>query len=156
VDSLAGGPKNFLTELLRCLSPGPFGWLAPPSLLGSREPTLSWNHYTNYGRDSRYQPTIRVRRPFAHCSSATTDRLIAEYSLGFPPHLAACHRGFHRLRFRPAEKRRGRSSYGVLKICPVKSATKLSLAPTAIGCSPAGYQLLLSAVLVPRKFAFPV
>jgi len=25
-------------------SPEPFGWLAPPSLLGSREPTLSWNH----------------------------------------------------------------------------------------------------------------
>jgi hypothetical protein len=24
-------------------SPGPFGWFAPPSLLGSREPTLSWN-----------------------------------------------------------------------------------------------------------------
>src|SRR5246127_3511253 len=24
-------------------SPGPFGWLPPPSLLGSREPTLSWN-----------------------------------------------------------------------------------------------------------------
>src|ERR1700733_1808074 len=25
-------------------SPEPFGWLAPPSLLGPREPTLSWNH----------------------------------------------------------------------------------------------------------------
>jgi hypothetical protein len=24
-------------------SPEPFGWLAPPSLLGAREPTLSWN-----------------------------------------------------------------------------------------------------------------
>src|SRR6266481_6829861 len=26
-------------------SPEPFGWLAPPSLLGAREPTLSWNQF---------------------------------------------------------------------------------------------------------------
>jgi Carboxylesterase family len=26
-------------------SPEPFGWLAPASLLGAREPTLSWNNY---------------------------------------------------------------------------------------------------------------
>src|SRR6266704_1973799 len=25
-------------------SPEPSGWLAPPSLLGAREPTLSWNY----------------------------------------------------------------------------------------------------------------
>src|SRR5258708_22214153 len=27
-------------------SPEPFGWLAPPSLLGAREPTLSWKSIT--------------------------------------------------------------------------------------------------------------
>jgi hypothetical protein len=34
VDRFAGGPKSFLTELLRCLSPEPFVGLAPQSLLG--------------------------------------------------------------------------------------------------------------------------
>jgi len=26
-------------------SPEPFGWFAPPSLLGAREPTLPWNQF---------------------------------------------------------------------------------------------------------------
>jgi hypothetical protein len=33
----------FYNQHIGSFSPGPFGWLAPPSLLGPREPTLSWN-----------------------------------------------------------------------------------------------------------------
>jgi hypothetical protein len=36
-------------------SPEPFGWLAPPSLLGAREPTLSWNQLHSL-RAGRYRP----------------------------------------------------------------------------------------------------
>src|SRR5713226_4040307 len=38
------------TQHIGSFSPGPFGWLPPPSLLGSREPTLSWNQLHSLSR----------------------------------------------------------------------------------------------------------
>src|SRR5712691_12044225 len=35
--------ERIYNQHIGSFSPEPFGWLAPPSLLGSREPTLSWN-----------------------------------------------------------------------------------------------------------------
>jgi hypothetical protein len=35
---------------VRLLSSEPFGWFAPPKFTRAWEPTLLWNHYTNYGR----------------------------------------------------------------------------------------------------------
>ena len=35
--------ERIYNQHIGSFSPEPFGWLAPPSLLGAREPTLSWN-----------------------------------------------------------------------------------------------------------------
>ena len=43
VDDSTGDKNNLLTELLRCLSPEPFGWFAPPKSTRAWEPTLLWN-----------------------------------------------------------------------------------------------------------------
>src|ERR1700730_10802038 len=41
-------------------SPGPFGWFAPPSLLGSREPTLSWNQLHSWTVKSKNATNARL------------------------------------------------------------------------------------------------
>jgi len=47
---------------VRLLSSEPFGWFAPPKSTRAWEPTLLWNHYTQYKKP----PTFAVRCESSH------------------------------------------------------------------------------------------
>jgi hypothetical protein len=54
--------ERIYNQHIGSFSPEPFGWLAPPSLLGAREPTLSWNQLHSLTRPS---PAPRPALPHA-------------------------------------------------------------------------------------------
>jgi hypothetical protein len=53
---------------VRLLSSEPFGCLRLQSLLGPREPTLLWNHYTHYTQNSDFIDLRSTGQPSGGCA----------------------------------------------------------------------------------------
>src|ERR1035441_5695645 len=67
--SSPGDSHIFYNDHLRLLSPEPFGWLAPPKSTRAWEPTLLWNHCTNY---LAIASSMARKSPFSFCRSRTS------------------------------------------------------------------------------------
>src|SRR5439155_3732100 len=57
---------------VRLLSSEPFGWFAPPKFTRAWEPTLLWNHFTQYKK----APTFAIGCDCSHRQPSEKERLL--------------------------------------------------------------------------------